>query len=329
MKVEDLILTELLDTPSLFSKIYLSTKQGSSTKYITVKFDKKTKSDKKFIKNIFNNYIYALKNTNHPNIVKLIDVKETFDANYLVLEYFNGGNLEDFAQKYFEEKKMPLTEEIVQYIMRQLINTLKYLHQKKIIFRDIKPSNLLINYENEEDRKNKNIMKGKIKLADFSLSTHLKKGETESTWGGSVNFMPPEIIIEKDGEIKSDEKIDIWSLGITFYKLLTGNFPFISSDFAELKEKFNKGDYIVPITLSREAISFLNCMLKYEPDKRYSCEQLSMHRFLTKNVNEFHKINLNELKNIEIIDDDKIHINIKNNDNIFEVFGVGIEDDIK
>ena len=144
MKVEDLILTELLDTPSLFSKIYLSTKQGSSTKYITVKFDKKTKSDKKFIKNIFNNYIYALKNTNHPNIVKLIDVKETFDANYLVLEYFNGGNLEDFAQKYFEEKKMPLTEEIVQYIMRQLINTLKYLHQKKIIFRDIKPSNYLL-----------------------------------------------------------------------------------------------------------------------------------------------------------------------------------------
>ena len=328
MKVDDLILTELLNNGA-FSKIYLSTKQGSSSIYTTVRINKIDNTKKEFFKNIFNNYIYALKDTNHPNIVKLIDIKETFNANYLVLEYCNGGNLEDFAKKYFEENKMPLTEKIVQYIMRQLVDTLKYLHQKKIIFRSVNPKKLLINYENEEDKKNKNIMKAKIKLADFSLSTHLKKGESTSVWAGSVNFMPPEILVEKNVEIKSDERIDIWSLGITFYKLLTGDFPFTSSDLTELKEKFNKGDYLVPITLSKEAISFLNCMLKYDPNKRYSCEQLSKHSFLKKDVNEFHKINLNELKNSKIIDDSKINMSIQNNDPILEICGDGIEDNIK
>ena len=70
-------------------------------------------------------------------------------------------------------------------------------------------------------------------------------------------------------------------------------------------------------------------MLQYDPNKRYSCDQLSKHSFLRKDVKEFHKVNINELKNIEIIDYDKIKINTKNNDYIFEVFGDGIDDNIK
>ena len=143
MKIDDLILTNLL-CRGTNTIIYISTKQKSLIKYIAIQFNKKTLSEEEKLKNIFDNYYYALNDTNHPNIVKLVDKKETSKDIYLVLEYCNGGNLEDFSDKYFKENKLPLTEEIVQYIMRQVINTLKYLHQKKIIFRNIKPSKLLI-----------------------------------------------------------------------------------------------------------------------------------------------------------------------------------------
>ena len=322
MKIDDLILTKPLYRGE-YRIIYLSTKQGSSVKYISIQINKKTLSEEKELKNIFDNYFYALNDTNHPNIVKLLDKKETSDDIYLVLEYCNGGNIEDFSEKYFKENEKPLTEEIVQYIMRQVINTLKYLHQKKIIFRNIKPSKLLINYENEEDIKNNNIMKGKIKIADFAFSSHLEKGEFSNLLDiiGNPIFIPPEIIFDKNDERKYNEKIDIWSLGITCYELLTRKIPFNYYSLKILFENVGKGDYYVPLIFSKETISFLNCMLQYDPNKRYSCEQLSKHSFLTKDVNEFHKVNINELKNIEIVYNNRIKINIKNNDYIFEAFG--------
>ena len=173
-------------------------------------------------------------------------------------------------------------------------------------------------------------MKGKIKITDFSFSTYLERGKFESLIAGNPNYMAPEVInIKTKSEIKYNLKIDIWSLGIICYQLLTRKNLFGGDNFLGKEKKLEKGDYYVPITLSKEAISFLNCMLQYDPNKRYSCDQLSKHIFLTKDVNRFHKVNLNELKNIEIIDYDKININIKNNDSIFEVFGDGIEHNIK
>ena len=326
MKVDDLILIEHFPHCGLLKK-YLASKNGSSTKYVAVKYIKDKKD--KFKKFFYDNEIYTLNDTHHPNIIKLIDIKETSDDNDLVIEYCNGGNLEDLLKKYFEENKKPLTEEIVQYIMRQVINAVKYLHQKKIMHRNLKLTNILINYENEEDKKNNNIMKGKIKIADFALSAHLEKGNFESRSCGTPNYTAPEIFLKTQSERKYNEKIDIWSLGIICYQLLIGKFLFEAVSLRILKEKLNQGDYFVPITLSKEAISFLNCMLQNDPNKRYSCDQLSKHNFLTKDVNEFHKINLFELKDIEIIDYDKIKINIKNNDSIFEIFGDGIEDNIK
>jgi serine/threonine protein kinase len=94
----------------------------------------------------------------------------------------------------------------------------------------------------------------------------------------------------------------------------------------ELTAKVNKGDYYVPITLSKETISFLNCMLQFDRMKRLNIDKLSNHQFLKKNVNEFKKIDLIELKDIKIVDDSKILINTKENSNIFNYFGKGVEE---
>ena len=93
---------------------------------------------------------------------------------YIITEYCNGGNLIEILDKY---KK--LSEEIVQYLMKQAIEAMKYLHNKKIMHRDLKLNNILINYDDENDRENNNIMKGKINR--FSFCKLSKKGELEKT----------------------------------------------------------------------------------------------------------------------------------------------------
>ena len=77
--------------------------------------------------------------------------------------------METYKSKY---NKAP-SEEIVQYIMRQIVEGIKYLHNKKIIYRDLNLTNIMINYEVENDRINNNIMKGKIKIIDFGFSRYL------------------------------------------------------------------------------------------------------------------------------------------------------------
>ena len=301
-----------------FGYLYLISNIEASKKYLANGIQKKYYSEPK-MKKYIDNEISILKDVNHPNIIKLIDVKETLKHIYIITEYCNGGNLKEYLNIY---KK--LSEEIVQYIMKQVIEAMKYLHNKKIMHRNLKLNNILINYDDENDRKNKNIMKGKIKIIDFRTSRYLKKGEFAKTFLGTPLYMSPIMINQLNEEIGYDEKEDIWSLGIICYELLIGKTPFDSYNQKELVSKINKGDYFVPTTLSKESIYFINCMLQFDPKKRLSIDELNKHTFLKKNVNVFNKIAINELKNITILENSKILINTKDNQNIYDNFGVGI-----
>ena len=85
----------------------------------------------------------------------------------------------------------------------------------------------------------------------------------------------------------------IYGVGILFYQLLLGNNSFETDNKDELVEKIKNGDYHVPTTLSKEAISFLNCMIQLVPKKRKIIDILYNHEFLRKNPNHFIKINEN------------------------------------
>ena len=310
-----------------FANIYLVSNIVTSKKYTAKEIQKKYLSNPK-AKKYVDSEISILKDVNHPNIIKLIDIKESSNNVYIITEYCNGGTLEEYLDKY---KKF--SEEIVQHIMKQVIEAMKYLFNKKIIHRNINLDNILIDYDDENDKNNNNIMKGRIKIMDFGYARYLKKGELAKSVLGSPVFMSP-IIINKFNEepaykeIEYDEKEDIWSLGIICYVLLIGIFPFDPQSMKELLDEINKGDYFVPTTLSQESISFLNCMLQFDPKKRLSLDKLYKHKFLRRNVNEFNKIDINELKNITILDNSKILINTKDNQNIIDNFGVGIEESI-
>ena len=317
MIVGDITLNELI-SEGAFSKIYLSTKNGPSIKYATKVVDKnyyKEFGDKKY----FDDQIKILKDLNHPNIANLIEMKEDDKNFYYVHEYCNGGSLAKFVEEYYAQNKKGLPEEIVQYIMRQVLDAINYIHNKNIIYRNVKLENLLIHYEDENDRNNKNILKGKIKMIDFLFAKYLEKGALTKTVLGSPMSMSP-LLLKKlcnapnSKKVGYDKKVDIWGLGVMTYELLVGVNPFESTDLDELLAKVNNGNYVIPATLSKESVSFLNSMIQDEPQRRLSAEKLCEHAFLKKNIQEFTKLNLEELKNHLVI-----QVNTKENDEISEI----------
>ena len=219
MIIDDYTLIKQIDSGQL-GKTYLTSKKGLETKYATKVYERRIYSNS-FVRELLLNEITILKEVYHPNIIKLIDLKKSTKFYFLIFEYCNGGTLQDFLEQYQKKYNKAPSEEKVQYIMRQIIHVIKYLHNKKIVHTNISLDNIMINYEDENDRINNNIMKAKIKIFCFSLASYLKKGEyLYSITGGHINLDP--ICIFKLNKIQEykysgyDEKLDIWSLGIIF-----------------------------------------------------------------------------------------------------------------
>ena len=330
MLVDDLTLIKKLGKGA-FGEVFLTSKQGTSTKYATKKLDKSKYINNPKAKKYLDNEISILKAINHPNIVKLIEIKDTSKYCYIVTEFCNGGSLSNCLEKYQEKNSEAFPENIVQYIMKQIMDAIRYLHKNKILHRDLKLDNILVNYEDENDKLENNIMKGVIKIIDFGFARYLKNEELAySTLGSPINMDPG--ILQKLNKISNysdygyDEKADIWSLGTICYELLIGKTTFDSGSMKELLQKVNRGNYFLPKTLSKETVSFLNCMLQYDPKKRLSAEKLYNHKFLRKDIREFNKINLNEIK--KNVKGKNVQINSKVNQSIWDVFGEGVIDSI-
>ena len=277
MLVGDLTLIKCLGKGA-FGEVYLTSKQGNQEKFATKKIDKKYAQNPK-AKKYIDNEIKILNEIDHKNIIKLYNVEETSTYYYLVMEYCNGGGLSDCLDYHIKQYNKPFSEEVVQYLMRQIVSGIKYLHGKHILHRDIKLDNILVNFDNEEDRRNKNMLKAKVKMIDFGFARYLKKEELAySTLGSPIN-MDPGILrklnkMAHSSEYGYDEKADIWSLGTICYEMLIGHCTFDADSMKDLVSKVEKGDYFIPTTLSKEAVSFLNGMLQYDIKKRLTAKQL-------------------------------------------------------
>ena len=115
-----------------FGQVYLTTRKGDSKKYATKKLDRKT-IDSSDARKYLENEILVLQYLNHPNIVKFIDLKKTTNHYYIMMEYANGGELSKNLEKYMDKYNKAFSEEIVQYLMRQIIDAFKYIHGLKKI----------------------------------------------------------------------------------------------------------------------------------------------------------------------------------------------------
>ena len=319
--IDDIQLIKYLGKGS-YGEVYLSQKKGRKDYLATKKIDRRI-ADHPGLKKYFHNEIKILEQISHPNIVKLEGIKKSASNLYIIMEYINGGGLSDCLKKYMAKNNKAFTEEIVQHLMRQIVDGIYYLHSKKIIHRDLKLDNIMVNFDSKSDRENLNMMKAKIKIIDFGFATKLSENKNALTFsavGSPINMDP--IILEKfckkknvNPNIGYDEKVDIWSIGTVCYELLIGKAVFTAKTMNDLVHKVEQGSYIVPKSVSQEVVSFLNGMLQYDSKYRLNAEELIKHPFLTKNVSDFKKIMTTKASKVENKDNE-----VKKNKSIWAIF---------
>ena len=322
MLVDNLVLTKSLGKGS-FGEVFLTKKVNGKELYATKRMDRaefdKPDNNKRLL-----NEISILQKISHKNIVKLIEVKKTKSHIYIVTEFCNGGSLTDNLNKYVQIHRKAFSEEIVQYLMKQIVSAIYYLHMNKIVHRDLKLDNILLNFPNENDKANLNMLKAEIKLIDFGFATRLRtvNGNLANTILGTPSNMEPHMLRDMENQRPSlkgyNEKVDIWSLGTLCYEMLVGRMTFAGHSMEELYKKVKAGNYKLPLWLSKEAVSFINGMLQYDSNKRLSAFELLNHDFLKKNVKEFQTLDVNQVK--DKVRGKVMNINIRQNNTIWEVF---------
>ena len=306
-----------------FGEVYLTSRKGDPKKYATKKLDREEIESGEGIKYL-RNEIIILQYLNHPNIVKFQEVKKTKKHYYIIMEYCNGGELSKALKKYVNKFGKPFPEELVQHFMRQIISAFKYIHDRKIIHRDVKLDNILLHFENEEDLKNFDLMKATVKIIDFGFACKISKTGLQYTVLGSPINMDPIILkklnssTKKTKQLGYSEKADIWSIGTICYEMVIGKPVYDAEDMDDLVEKVEDGSYKVPTSMSHELVSFLNAMLQYSSDTRLTASQLSRHDFIVKNVKDFKKIDLQKVAGK--VKGDKLGINSIKNKTIWSIF---------
>ncbi|RXN27596.1 hormonally up-regulated neu tumor-associated kinase -like protein [Labeo rohita] len=201
----------------------------------------------------------------HPNITQLLDILETENSYYLVMELCPGGNL----MNHIYEKKR-LEEREAQKYVRQLVMAVEHLHRAGVVHRDLKIENLLL-----DDQDN-------IKLIDFGLSNCagiLGYSDPFSTQCGSPAYAAPELLSRK----KYGPKVDVWSIGVNMYAMLTGTLPFTVEPFslkALHQRMVDKDMNPLPPSISSAATSLLRRLLEPDPDKRPNIHQVMADQWL-------------------------------------------------
>ena len=329
MIVDNYVLEKCIGKAAI-GDVFLTIMKGDSTKKFAAKKLERSKIEKPELMKYLKNEILILQKLNHPNIIKFESVKKTKKHFYIIMEFCNGGELSKALDKYQQKYGKPFSQEIVQHLMRQIIDAFRYIHSQNIIHRDISLDNILLNFEAEKDKEDLNMMKATVKIIGFGFACYIKSGLLYSIIGSPLNMDP--IILkklfsnsQKTKQLGYDQKADVWSLGTICYEMLIGKSVFDSESLDELVEKIEQGKFTIPTDLSKEAISFINDMLQYESNKRLTCEELSNHPFLINKVEDFHPFD--KLKCADKCDHSQLKLINKINKSIWSIFNS--EDEIK
>jgi serine/threonine-protein kinase len=208
----------------------------------------------------------------HPNIVTIFDVGEDLDLSYLAMEYLEGESLEAFARK---DNLMPIRKGID--VAAQVCDALAYAHNHGIVHRDIKPANIMI------------LKNGLVKVTDFGIARATASSKTRTgVIKGTPYYMSPEQI----SGMKVDGRSDIFSLGIVFYQLLTGELPFGGENLAAIMYQITTVDPEPPTKhnpkIYKAAVAILNRALEKSLESRYqNAKQMGDHlRLLAQKLDE-------------------------------------------
>ncbi|CAK7890705.1 serine/threonine-protein kinase Kin4p [[Candida] anglica] len=219
--------------------------------------------------------INSLKLLNHPNIVKLVEVMKSGKYIGIVLEYASGGELFDYIlhHKY-------LKENVAKKLFAQLVSGVDYMHSKGLIHRDLKLENLLLD-------KHKNVI-----ISDFGFVNSYNKDKNDfmKTSCGSPCYAAPELVLTQSPY--EGRKVDIWSLGVILYAMLSGYLPFDDdpenedgADIVRLYHYICKTPLTFPEYVSPLARDLLRKIIVPDPKKRININDIRSHPWLTPHVN--------------------------------------------
>ncbi|KAL7286915.1 hypothetical protein TKK_0018859 [Trichogramma kaykai] len=241
-----------------FAKVKLA-KHVPTGKEVAIKIIDKTQLNPGSLQKLFRE-VRIMKMLDHPNIVKLFQVIETEKTLYLVMEYASGGEVFDYLVLHGRMK-----EKEARAKFRQIVSAVQYCHQKKIIHRDLKAENLLLDSEMN------------IKIADFGFSNEFTPGNKLDTFCGSPPYAAPELF---QGKKYDGPEVDVWSLGVILYTLVSGSLPFDGSTLRELRERVLRGKYRIPFYMSTDCEALLKKFLVLNPTKRASLENIMKDKWM-------------------------------------------------
>ncbi|XP_055729232.1 MAP/microtubule affinity-regulating kinase 3-like isoform X1 [Salvelinus fontinalis] len=218
---------------------------------VAIKIIDKTQLNPTSLQKLFRE-VRIMKILNHPNIVKLFEVIETEKTLYLVMEYASGGEVFDYLVAHGRMK-----EKEARAKFRQIVSAVQYCHQKHIVHRDLKAENLLLDADMN------------IKIADFGFSNEFVMGSKLDTFCGSPPYAAPELF---QGKKYDGPEVDVWSLGVILYTLVSGSLPFDGQNLKELRERVLRGKYRIPFYMSTDCENLLKRFLVLNPAKRGTLE---------------------------------------------------------
>ncbi|KAM4642318.1 MAP/microtubule affinity-regulating kinase 4 isoform 1-T1 [Discoglossus pictus] len=241
-----------------FAKVKLA-RHVLTGREVAIKIIDKTQLNPSSLQKLFRE-VRIMKGLCHPNIVKLFEVIETEKTLYLIMEYASGGEVFDYLVSHGRMK-----EKEARAKFRQIVSAVHYCHQKNIVHRDLKAENLLLDAE------------ANIKIADFGFSNEFTPGGKLDTFCGSPPYAAPELF---QGKRYNGPEVDVWSLGVILYTLVSGSLPFDGQNLKELRERVLRGKYRVPFYMSTDCESVLRRFLVLNPSKRCTLEQIMNDKWL-------------------------------------------------
>ena len=209
--------------------------------------------DQKMRMKIFETEVKTLSLISHINIVQIYDYFNEDDKFMMILEYCSGS-----LSEYLQEKKHVNPNEIRSYA-KQIISALNFCHQQNICHLDIKPANILF-----DDNK-------VLKVADFGLAQFAKDGNLTDVFSGSGLYKAPEII----GKQPYDPfKADVWSFGVTLYKMVTGEFPIVANSYPQIVAQLKAGITYPENLFFPDILKVVKSCLVLDPKQRPSFDEL-------------------------------------------------------
>ena len=234
---------------------------------VAIKIMKKSNMDSSDLE-LVRTEIEILKICQHPNIIRLYNVFENADYLYIIMEYCYGGDL--FS--YLENRHFRVSEKRASNIIHQMATAVYYMHSYGVVHRDLKPENVLMTSTDEDSD---------IRILDFGLSKILGPYEKCDEPYGTLTYCAPEIIVDEP----YSKPVDLWSLGVMTYLMVSGKLPFNAEDENEIARQvvYDEPNYTRnPIwkTISPECLDFIQKLLIKDQNKRMTIKGVLEHKWI-------------------------------------------------